>query len=55
MCDALDSMIEQGTSPDLVLDFTYRGEITYIVQSLTARLGLPTVAATAAPVGELNR
>ena len=55
MCDTLDSKIEQGISPDLVLDLTYRGEITYLVQSLTAGLGLPTVAVTAAPVGELDR
>ena len=36
-------MIDAGTPPDLVLDFTYGGDSSEVVKSVTKNLGLPTV------------
>ena len=47
-------MIADGTPPDLVLDLTFKGSSSDVIQSITASLGLPTVAATFADEGGLK-
>ena len=54
VCDEVDKMIDEGTPPDLVVDLTFRGLSTDVIQSLASNLGLPTVAATSAAEGELK-
>ena len=47
-------MIADGTPPDLVFDLTFKGSSSDVTQSITASLGLPTVAATFADEGGLK-
>ena len=39
-------MIDEGTPPDLVLDFTLGGMTSEVIKSLSLSLGLPTVTST---------
>ena len=46
VCGELDSMIDNGTPPDLVLDLSMGGPTSDVVKSLSLTLGLPTVSST---------
>ena len=39
-------MIDEGTPPDLVLDFTLGGTTSEVMKFLSLSLGLPTVTST---------
>ena len=39
-------MIDEGTPPDLVLDFTFGGMTSEVMKSLSLSLGLPSVTST---------
>ena len=43
VCGQLDTMIDGGSPPDLVLDLTYKGEM---MKSISLNLGLPTVTSS---------
>ena len=43
VCTQLDTMIEEGSPPDLVLDLSYTGEM---IKSISQNLGLPTVTSS---------
>ena len=43
VCGQLDTMIDGGSAPDLVLDLTYKGEM---MKSISLNLGLPTVTSS---------
>ena len=46
VCSELDSMIDGGTPPDLVLDLTLGGMTSEVMKSLSLSLGLPSVTST---------
>ena len=48
VCAALDSMLDSGTPPSLVLDLTTGGVSSEVVKSLSLTLGLPTVTSSQA-------
>ena len=43
VCRTLDSLIDAGTPPDLVLDLTRGGDAGQMMKILTANLGLPSI------------
>ena len=43
VCGQLDTMIDGGSPPDLVLDLTYSSEM---MKSISLNLGLPTVTSS---------
>ena len=43
VCGQLDTMIDEGAPPDLLLDLSHRGEM---VKSISLNLGLPTVTSS---------
>ena len=48
VCAALDSMLDAGSPPSLVLDLTTGGVSSEVVKSLSLTLGLPTVTSSQA-------
>merc|ERR1719402_1523323 len=58
VCAELDSMIDAGTPPDIVLDFTRAtrdsGVASEVVKSLSLTLGLPTVSSTYGEAGDIR-
>ena len=48
MCAALDSMLDSGSPPSLVLDLTTGGVSSEVAKSLSLTLGLPTVTSSQA-------
>ena len=48
-------MIDEGTPPDLVLDFTFGGRTSEVMKSLSLSLGLPTVTSTMGEEGKITR
>ena len=53
VCGELDSMIDEGTPPDLVLDFTFGGMTSEVMKSLSLSLGLPSVTSTMGEAGDI--
>jgi len=54
VCAELDSMLDAGTPPDLVLDLTKIGISSEVVKSLSLTLGLPTVASALGEKGDIR-
>ena len=54
MCGELDSMIDEGAPPDLVLDFTLGGMTSEVMKSLSLSLGLPSVTSTMGEQGDIT-
>jgi len=54
VCGELDSMLDGGTPPDLVLDLTKIGISSEVVKSLSLTLGLPTVSAALGEEGDIR-
>ena len=54
VCGKLDSMLDAGTSPDLVLDLTKTGISSESVKMLSLTLGLPTVSAAFGEEGHIR-
>ena len=50
VCATLNSLIDSGNPPDLILDLTY-GNNSGAIKSLSLRLGLPTVTSS---IGQEN-
>ena len=46
VCAALDTMIDAGAAPDLVLDYSNGGINSEVMKSLSLSLGLPTVSSS---------
>ena len=46
VCASIDSMIDGGTPPDLLIDLAYGGTNSEVTKSLSATLGIPTVSST---------
>ena len=45
-CAELDTMIDEGNPPDIVLDLTLGGMTSEVMKSISKTLGLPTVTST---------
>jgi len=54
VCGKLDSMLDSGSPPDLVLDLTQAGISSEVIKSLSLTLGLPTVSASMGEVGDIR-
>ena len=54
VCGTLDSMIDAGTPPDVVLDFSYGGMSSEVIKSLSLSLGLPTVSTSMGEEGDIE-
>jgi len=54
ICGTLDSMIDAGTPPDVVLDFSYGGMSSEVIKSLSLSLGLPTVSTSMGEEGDID-
>ena len=54
VCGKLDTMLDSGTPPDLVLDLTKTGISSEAVKMLSLTLGLPTVAAAFGEEGHIR-
>ena len=46
VCNHLDSLIDAGTPPDLVLDLTKAGISSSVVKEISLALALPTVSSS---------
>ena len=53
VCRTLDSLIDAGTPPDLVLDLTRGGDASQIMKIVTANLGLPSITSGQGEIGDL--
>ena len=53
VCGELDSMIDSGSPPDVVLDLSTSGDSSEVVKSLSLSLGLPTVTSTMGEAGDI--
>ena len=47
VCAVIDGLVDSGSAPDLVLDFTDGGEASDRLKRVTKKLGLPTVTTSA--------
>ena len=54
VCGLLDSMIDAGTPPDLVLDLTKVDDGSDMINMITRSLGLPTVTSSHGDVSHLR-
>ena len=54
VCGELDSMIDSGSPPDVVLDLSTSGDSSEVVKSLSLTLGLPTVSSTMGEAGDIK-
>ena len=54
VCGLLDSMIDAGTPPDLVLDLTKVDDGSDMINMITRSLGLPTVTSSMGKVGNIQ-
>ena len=54
VCAALDTMIDAGAAPDLVLDYSNGGINSEVMKSLSLSLGLPTVSSTMGEQGDIE-
>ena len=50
VCSTLDSLIDSGNPPDVILDLTY-GNNSGVIKSMSLRFGLPTVSSS---IGQEN-
>ena len=53
VCARLDTMIDGGNPPDLVLDLTLGGVKSEVTKSISLSLGLPTVTSTMGEEGDI--
>jgi ionotropic glutamate receptor len=54
ICRELDSMIDSGAAPDVVLDLSAGGDTSEVAKSLSLTLGLPTVSTTMGEVDDIT-
>ena len=54
VCGELDSLLDLGTPPDLVLDLTKNGISSEAIKLLSLSLGLPTVSAAFGEEGDIR-